>query len=36
VMRVEDQRDGFGLGCSIEDYDLLVNSRPAHQSTGTP
>jgi hypothetical protein len=36
VMRVEDQRDGFGLGCSIEDYDLLVNSRPAHQSTGSP
>src|SRR6266567_4501250 len=23
VMRVEDQRDGFGLGCYIEDYDLL-------------
>jgi hypothetical protein len=35
VMRVEDQRDGFGLGCHIEDYDLLVNSRPAHQSTGS-
>ena len=28
VMRVEDQRhDGFGLGCYIEDYDLLINSK---------
>ena len=35
VMRVEDQREGFGLGCYIEDYDLLVNSRAAHQSVGS-
>jgi hypothetical protein len=36
VMRVEHSRDGFGLGCSIEDYDLLVNSRSANQSAGSP
>jgi len=24
VMRVEGQTDGFGLGCSIEDYELLT------------
>ena len=29
VARVEDQRDGFGLGCYIEDYDLLTNIRVA-------
>jgi hypothetical protein len=34
VTRVEDQRDGFGLGCYIEDYDLLVNS--AHQAQKAP
>lgn len=34
VMRVENQRDGFGLGCSIEDYDLLINSKEAHHSAG--
>jgi len=27
VTRVEGQREGFGLGCYIEDYDLLVNPR---------
>jgi len=27
VARVEDQHDGFGLGCYIEDYDLLTGSR---------
>jgi len=29
VARVEDQREGFGLGCYIEDYDLLTGSRSA-------
>jgi hypothetical protein len=29
VTRVEDQTAGFGLGCSIEDYDLLINAKPA-------
>jgi len=24
ITRVEGQQDGFGLGCYIEDYDLLV------------
>lgn len=28
VMRVENQSDSFGLGCYIEDYELLMNSRP--------
>jgi hypothetical protein len=32
VARIEDQRDGFGLGCYIEDYDLLTNIRTARQS----
>src|SRR5882762_9961002 len=32
VARVEDQRDGFGLGCYIEDYDLLVSSRQSYRS----
>jgi len=26
VTRVENQRDSFGLGCCIEDYELLTNS----------
>ena len=30
VTRVEDQAEGFGLGCYIEDYDLLVNSPQPH------
>ena len=31
VARVEGQQDGFGVGCYIEDYDLLTNSRsPQH------
>ncbi len=34
VMRVENQRDGFGIGCYIEDYDLLINSNQAHHSVG--
>ena|SRR5437588_9477870 len=29
VARVENQADGFGVGCYIEDYDLLVNARGA-------
>jgi hypothetical protein len=28
VMRVEDQSENFGLGCYIEDYELLINSKP--------
>jgi hypothetical protein len=32
VTRVEDQQEGFGLGCYIEDYDLLTNARTARQS----
>ncbi len=27
VTRVEDQQQGFGLGCYIEDYDLLSNPK---------
>jgi len=34
VTRVEDQQEGFGLGCWIEDYDLLVNSKAAHRMAG--
>jgi hypothetical protein len=29
VARVEGQEAGFGLGCYIEDYDLLTNARSA-------
>ena len=32
VARVEGQQDGFGLGCYIEDYDLLTSAKPAHHS----
>jgi len=32
VARVEDQREGFGLGCYIEDYDLLTNARSPRQN----
>src|SRR6266849_681746 len=35
VTRVEDGSDGFGLGCYIEDYDLLVNAKPARH-VGAP
>jgi len=34
VMRVENQQDSFGLGCFIEDYDLLLNSKEAHRTAG--
>lgn len=34
VMRVENQQDGFGLGCFIEDYGLLVNGKEAHRTAG--
>jgi hypothetical protein len=34
VARVEDQHEGFGLGCYIEDYDLLTNSRNARSGAG--
>jgi hypothetical protein len=30
VMRIESQCEGFGLGCYIEDYDLLTDSKRAH------
>jgi hypothetical protein len=32
VARVEGQQDGFGLGCYIEDYDLLTSSKPPQHS----
>ncbi len=28
VTRVEDQSENFGLGCCIEDYELLISSKP--------
>ncbi|HXA06696.1 MAG TPA: PilZ domain-containing protein [Bryobacteraceae bacterium] len=28
VMRVENQSENFGLGCYIEDYELLLSSKP--------
>jgi hypothetical protein len=28
VMRVENQSENFGLGCYIEDYELLMSSKP--------
>lgn len=31
VTRIEDQDEGFGLGCHIEDYDLLTGARTASQ-----
>lgn len=34
VKRVEGRSDGFGLGCYIEDYDLLINSRHVSESAG--
>ena len=34
VARVEDQTDGFGLGCYIEDYDLLTNATATRSSLG--
>src|SRR5690349_14384259 len=34
VTRVESQGETFGLGCYIEDYDLLINSRHASQAAG--
>jgi hypothetical protein len=34
VLRVEDQERGFGLGCYIEDYDLLSNARTAQRAEG--
>ena len=32
VTRIEDQGEHFGLGCYIEDYDLLVHPRPSQKS----
>ena len=34
VMRVEDQQQRYGLGCYIEDYDLLSNAKAAQQAEG--
>ena len=34
VTRIEDQGQGFGLGCYIEDYDLLTSARHASQADG--
>jgi len=31
VTRIEDQVEGFGLGCYIEDYDLLTDSTRSAQ-----
>jgi hypothetical protein len=31
VMRVESQTDGFGLGCSIDDYALLMSAGQSHK-----
>ncbi len=35
VARVEGQQEGFGLGCYIEDYDLLTSSRTAPNALGS-
>jgi|SRR5690348_3881123 PilZ domain-containing protein len=35
VTRVEDLQKGFGLGCYIEDYDLLFESSHAHENAGS-
>jgi hypothetical protein len=35
VTRVENESDGFGLGCYIEDYDLLVDIKQARHA-GVP
>jgi hypothetical protein len=34
VTRVDNRGDGFGLGCYIEDYDLLTHTRLACASAG--
>jgi hypothetical protein len=33
VMRVENQSKNFGLGCYIEDYELIINSKPESKGT---
>jgi hypothetical protein len=35
VTRVEDQTSGYGLGCYIEDYDLLTNATQGRQAVGS-
>ena len=35
VVRVEDEQDGCGLGCYIEDYDLLINARHLSQTAAS-
>lgn len=36
VMRVEKQMNDFGLGCSIEDYELLTEPEPLRAMTADP
>jgi len=36
VMRVEDQIDTFGLGCAIEDYELLTQPEPLRAMAADP
>jgi hypothetical protein len=31
VMRVENQSENFGLGCYIQDYELIITSKPESQ-----
>ncbi len=35
VTRIEDQNEGFGLGCYIEDYDLLTSARAMSQTVAS-
>jgi hypothetical protein len=35
VTRIEDQNEGFGLGCYIEDYDLLTSARALSQTVAS-
>ena len=36
VMRVENHVDGFGLGCAIEDYELLTKPEPQSALAANP
>jgi hypothetical protein len=36
VMRIENQIDRFGLGCAIEDYELLTQSEPLRAMAADP
>jgi hypothetical protein len=35
VTRIEDQNEGFGLGCYIEDYDFLTSARARSQTVAS-